>query len=139
MNIRSNNYLTKLSHYNKCFFFYRLALDSVLTNLADMCYRRCYTLCAAADYRMKSQCRGTSRWCPSLERWRAWTESVIWMVLSIVLALFVPQVKYVISPMGCLAAVFMLVFPGEYGVLAPAGCTISPLPSNLLLYLMPIR
>ena len=52
------------------------------------------------------------RWFPGPERWRAWTESVVWMVLSVILALFVPQVKYVISPMGCLAGLFILVFPG---------------------------
>ena len=53
------------------------------------------------------------RWFPGPERWRAWAESVVWMVLSVILALFVPQVKYVISPMGCLAGLFILVFPGK--------------------------
>ena len=60
------------------------------------------------------RCGSKAKKClPSPERWRAWTESVVWMVLSVILALFVPQVKYVISPMGCLAAIFMLVFPGK--------------------------
>ena len=38
--------------------------------------------------------------------------SNIWLIVSLGLALFVPQVKYIISPMGCLAGVFIFVFPG---------------------------
>ena len=85
----------------------RLALDSVLTNLSSVVYRKIFK----KELKVKFRCK--TKWVPGPERWRAWTESVVWMVLSVILALFVPQVKYVISPMGCLAAIFMLVFPGK--------------------------
>ena len=42
--------------------------------------------------------------------------SNVWLVISLGLALFVPQVKFIISPMGCLAAVFIFVFPGMFDV-----------------------
>lgn len=39
----------------------------------------------------------------------------MWLLLSLILALFVPQISYVINPIGGLAAILMFVFPGEYG------------------------
>ena len=39
-------------------------------------------------------------------------EGTLWLLLSLMLALFVPQISYIISPIGGLAAVLMFVFPG---------------------------
>lgn len=36
----------------------------------------------------------------------------MWVLLTLVLALFVPQISYVINPIGGLAAILMFVFPG---------------------------
>ncbi len=39
--------------------------------------------------------------------------SNIWLIVSLGLALFVPQVKYVMSPVGCMDGAFIFVFPGK--------------------------
>ena len=39
--------------------------------------------------------------------------SNIWFIVSLGLALFVPQVKYVMSPVGCMDGAFIFVFPGK--------------------------
>ena len=38
----------------------------------------------------------------------------MWLLLSLLLALFVPQISYVINPIGGLAAILMFVFPGNH-------------------------
>ena len=51
--------------------------------------------------------------CPlSPETIRRIVISNIWLIVSLGLALYLPQIKYIISPMGCLAGVFIFVFPG---------------------------
>ena len=49
----------------------------------------------------------------TIELLRFIIEANIWMFLSLALALFVPQIKYVVSPLGSLAAVFIFVLPGK--------------------------
>ena len=87
---------------------YRLSIDSAIMRFISLapCYPTWRYKLSLAQHRLPL-------WFPRLERWRAWLEAVIWMALSILLALYVPQIKYVISPMGCLAGLFILVFPGE--------------------------
>ena len=45
---------------------------------------------------------------------RLGSEGTVWLLFSLVLALFVPQISYVINPIGGLAAVLMFVFPGSF-------------------------
>lgn len=52
-----------------------------------------------------------SRW---WERVRLGSEGTVWVFFSLLLALFVPQISYVINPIGGLAAVLMFVFPGGW-------------------------
>ena len=40
-------------------------------------------------------------------------EGTIWVLLSLALALFVPEILYVINPLGGLAGAFILIFPGN--------------------------
>ena len=80
--------------------YYRLAIDSVIMKVVKLC---CWKV-SCGD--------GDSESCCTTERARAWAESSIWFALSLVLALFVPRIKYVVSPLGCLAAVFIMVLPG---------------------------
>ena len=47
---------------------------------------------------------------------RLGTEGTLWVLLSLLLALFVPQISYVISPIGGLAAILMFVFPGRHNI-----------------------
>ena len=91
---------------------HRLALDSVLMNTVTSCRRS-----RNNSHKKMWRLDNSRKLFPSAERWRAWTESVVWMVLSVVLALFVPQLKDVASLLGCLASVFMLVFPGRWPAL----------------------
>ena len=46
------------------------------------------------------------------ERVRLGAEGTVWLLLSLLLALFVPQISLVINPIGGLAAILMFVFPG---------------------------
>ena len=48
------------------------------------------------------------------ERVRLGSEGTVWVFFSLLLALFVPQISYVINPIGGLAAVLMFVFPGGW-------------------------
>ena len=60
--------------------------------------------------------------CPlSPETIRRIVISNIWLIVSLGLALYLPQIKYIISPMGCLAGVFIFVFPGLWHCKLP--CT----------------
>lgn len=49
----------------------------------------------------------------TIELLRFIIEANVWMFLSLALALFVPEIKDVISPLGSLAAVFIFVLPGK--------------------------
>lgn len=40
-------------------------------------------------------------------------EGIVWVLLSLALALFVPEIHYVINPLGGLAGAFILIFPGS--------------------------
>lgn len=53
----------------------------------------------------------------TIELLRFIIEANIWMFLSLGLALFVPQINYVVSPLGSLAAVFIFVLPGKKTIL----------------------
>ena len=46
------------------------------------------------------------------DRLRLGVEGTCWLLFSLLLALFVPQISYVINPIGGLAALLMFVFPG---------------------------
>ena len=46
------------------------------------------------------------------ERVRLGAEGTTWVLLSLLLALFVPEISTVINPIGGLAAILMFVFPG---------------------------
>lgn len=46
------------------------------------------------------------------ERRRRFIETTVWFSLSLILAIFLPNIHVVISPIGGLAAVFIFVFPG---------------------------
>ena len=49
----------------------------------------------------------------TIELLRLIIEANVWMFLSLGLALFVPEINYVVSPLGSLAAVFIFVLPGK--------------------------
>ena len=55
----------------------------------------------------------------ALEKWRWWervrlgSEGTLWLLLSLLLAFFVPQISSVINPIGGLAALLMFFFPGK--------------------------
>lgn len=48
-------------------------------------------------------------------------EGTVWFLLSLPLALFVPQISYVINPIGGLAAAFIFIFPGGLTVSCCSG------------------
>lgn len=52
----------------------------------------------------------------ALDRWqlsRHRIEATIWCLLSILFAIFIPDIIKVIQPLGGLAAAFIFVFPGQ--------------------------
>lgn len=81
--------------------FARTALDSVLLRL--------FRLCKIAD---------TVESYP-LTRWRV--EGAAWLLITLALAIFVPEISYVIHPIGGLAATFIFIFPGQQlpGMMVP--------------------
>ena len=70
----------------------------------------------ALDFRVQQLLRrlspSTAQLLARWERLRMGMEGTLWLLLSLMLALFVPQISYIISPIGGLAAVLMFVFPG---------------------------
>jgi sodium-coupled neutral amino acid transporter 7/8 len=56
---------------------------------------------------------GSYRW---WERVRLGVEGTTWLVLSLLLALFVPEISLIINPIGGLAAILMFVFPGNNSI-----------------------
>ena len=44
-------------------------------------------------------------------KWRV--EGVAWLFITLALAIFVPEISYVLNPIGGLAATFIFVFPGQ--------------------------
>ncbi|KAL1007304.1 hypothetical protein UPYG_G00084740 [Umbra pygmaea] len=50
--------------------------------------------------------------CVRRERRRRWLQTVVWFTLTLILALFIPDIGRVISLIGGLAACFIFVFPG---------------------------
>ena len=57
---------------------------------------------------------GSYRW---WERVRLGVEGTAWLLLSLLLALFVPDISPIINPIGGLAAILMFVFPGNNSTL----------------------
>lgn len=55
------------------------------------------------------------------ERRRRVLQTLVWFLLTLLLALFIPDIGKVISVIGGLAACFIFVFPGAY----PPGAPIS--------------
>ena len=43
---------------------------------------------------------------------RARLESIVWFFLTLVLAIFIPDILKVMGPLGGLASIYMLIFPG---------------------------
>ena len=43
---------------------------------------------------------------------RARLESIVWFFLSLGLAIFIPDILKVMGPLGGLASIYMLIFPG---------------------------
>ena len=80
------------------FVMYRISLDGFVFRLASCC-------CKGEHY----------SWAPS---WLTaqfivtFVNIQIWMLASLVLAVFVKEIKEVVSPLGSLAAVFIFVLPG---------------------------
>ena len=70
----------------------RTALDSLLMKLFRLC---------RIDKKLESF-PGT--------KWRV--EGVAWLLITLALAIFVPEISYVLDPIGGLAATFIFVFPG---------------------------
>lgn len=69
----------------------------------------------ALDYRVQQllhQLIPNTAHLPWWERVRLGVEGTLWLLLSLLLALFVPEISYVINPIGGLAAILMFVFPG---------------------------
>lgn len=103
--------LCLITSYPILFFCGRLSLDSAILSLYSS-----LEIAFARHHRKTKQpykpspCSSQSYCTP--ETIRRVIEINIWFVITLVLALFVPEIKYVISPLGCLAAVFIFVFPG---------------------------
>lgn len=70
----------------------RTALDSLLMKLFRLC---------RIDKKLESF-PGT--------KWRV--EGVVWLLITLALAIFVPEISYVLNPIGGLAGTFIFVFPG---------------------------
>ena len=50
------------------------------------------------------------------EKFRRYCIAVVWFSLSLILAVFLPDIGVVISALGELAAIFIFIFPGNYYV-----------------------
>ena len=74
-------------------FTHRTALDSILMRLFRLC---------KVDKQVDEHRTARLR-----------VEGTIWVLLSLVLAIFVPEILYIINPLGGLAAAFILIFPGS--------------------------
>lgn len=72
---------------------YRTAVDSILLKMLKPCVRTNHT----ATY----------------DALRLRLISVLWFILSLAVALFVPRISYIIDFTGGLAAMFIFVFPGN--------------------------
>lgn len=46
------------------------------------------------------------------EKWRRFSIVTVWFILSLLVALFIPNITMVINYLGALAATFMFIFPG---------------------------
>ena len=61
-------------------------------------------------------------WQERLNRWegtRLRILGLIWFVVTLALAIFIPNILVVVSPAGALAAMFVLIFPGMLSVSSP--------------------
>ena len=72
---------------------YRLALDSIIKEIYS-----------------STGCRLIS--VESRHILRARVESVVWFLLTLLLAIFIPDILKVMGPLGGLASMYMLTFPG---------------------------
>ena len=78
--------------------FYRVSLDGFVYRLASCCCKR-----------------DRYSWAPSwltAQSIVTFANIQVWMFGSLVLAVFVKEIKEVVSPLGSLAAVFIFVLPG---------------------------
>lgn len=91
---------------------HRSALDSIIMKLWGLCQKRLSS--DALLYSTSKSLRNNANTKPSSigEGIRLRVESVIWFFISLVLALFVPVISYIISLTGGLAASFIFLFPG---------------------------
>lgn len=69
--------------------------------------------------------------CVRREKRRRVLQTLLWFVVTLVLALFTPDIGRVISMIGGLAACFIFVFPGNASPcpLLPSACSVHTLPS----------
>lgn len=75
-----------------------LLTRSVIQEPLLSCWRRCGSEAAAA---------------PQLEKRSRYTLTVLWLVATLVIAMFVPDISKVISVIGGISAFFIFIFPGE--------------------------
>ena len=85
------------SEYSLCIILFitnRLALDSIIKEIYS-----------TTSYRLKMV--------ESRDVFRGRLESVLWFFLSLGLAIFIPDILKVMGPLGGLASMYMLTFPGR--------------------------
>ena len=85
--------------------FFRTSVESMISRLGNVRLLQ--------NTKFHCSCRVSLR-CSSCCNIRTICIVNVWMLLSLALALFVPTIKDIISPLGSLAAMFVFVLPGKF-------------------------
>lgn len=94
-----------------------LSCDAWLHTMLDVITMTCLTLRSALDSSLVIGLLAfTKVKRETLEQWqstRLRVEATVWFFLSLLCAIFIPDIIKVIQPLGGLAAAFIFIFPGE--------------------------